>query len=90
VAAALREGAPEAFESVRKREITGAQFLMQQCEEKLIDEDLSEQGSAFAQAYYEQKYFADYCARTRIPSSTPWVSPSASTSSSHSGWYGLL
>jgi hypothetical protein len=90
VAAAFREGAPEAFESGAQTGETGAQFLMQQCDEQLIDEDLSEEGSAFAQAYYEQKYYTDYCARTRIPSPTPWVSPSASTSSSHSGWYGLL
>jgi hypothetical protein len=40
--------------------MTGAQFLLQECDEKFTDEDLSETGNAFAQQYYESGYFYDY------------------------------
>jgi hypothetical protein len=46
---------------VRRRDLTGAQFLLKYCDEKLIDEDLNEEGSAFAEGYYEQTYLTDYC-----------------------------
>lgn len=41
------------IESVRRREMTGAQFLIDQCDEKFSEYDLNELGNRFAQDYYE-------------------------------------
>lgn len=57
-----REESIDALEKVRSRQMSGAQFLLQECDEKFTDEDLNEIGNAFAQKYYESEYLADYCA----------------------------
>ncbi|MCG2841178.1 hypothetical protein L6Q21_09320 [Sandaracinobacter sp. RS1-74] len=60
----------QAVEALRRREITpGAWFLMN-CDEKLTDEDLSDDGNRFAESYYlhdegrfeagEASYLVDY------------------------------
>jgi hypothetical protein len=56
------EESQEAVEEVRSRRMTGAEFLISQCDEKLTDEDLSDLGNEFARQYYEETYFDDYCA----------------------------
>ena len=53
-----------ALEALRRREITGRDFLNTECDEKFWEEDLSDEGNAFAKAYYEAEgadsYLADY------------------------------
>ena len=46
--------------AVRERKMTGRQFLFEVCDEKLADEELNEEGNAFAAAYYKNHYFQDY------------------------------
>ena len=59
--ALLREVSPIALDAVRKREITGRDYLFDQCDEKFIDQDVSDEGNAFTQAYYEANtYLEDY------------------------------
>ncbi|QIW15538.1 hypothetical protein A4G20_03935 [Pasteurellaceae bacterium RH1A] len=43
----------EALEQLAKREITGVDFLIKCCDEKLWGEDFNEEGEAFAVDYYE-------------------------------------
>lgn len=38
---------------VKDRTITGAEFLINNCDEKLLNEDLNKMGNKFAAAYYE-------------------------------------
>ncbi|QMT30729.1 DUF7832 domain-containing protein [Alysiella filiformis] len=47
------EEEPQAIEQLVKREITGVDFLVQYCDEKLWGEDFNQQGEAFALDYYE-------------------------------------
>ncbi|GKX54324.1 hypothetical protein SOASR030_04360 [Leminorella grimontii] len=49
----LKEDCEEEIQKVMQGEMTGAQFLIDICDEKLLDEDLSETGIAFANDYYE-------------------------------------
>ncbi len=55
------ESAP-AVAALRSRQITGREFLMTECDEKLWDEDLNAVANAFAKGYYETEggYLADY------------------------------
>jgi hypothetical protein len=51
--------------SIRERTITGAQFLIKVLDEKLTDQDFSDEGNAFAVAYYrglndDSRYVDDY------------------------------
>jgi hypothetical protein len=53
---------------LRRREITGTDLVMSLCDEKLVSGDFSEEGAAFAAAYYEgdrspgsRTYLDDYC-----------------------------
>lgn len=59
-----QEESAEALAAVRARQMTGREFLTTQCDEKLWEEDLNEEGNAFANAYYSTKaqvtYFDDY------------------------------
>jgi len=69
-----REESPAALEAVRRREMTGREFLTVECDEKLWEEDLSDQGNEFAKAYYERDgdggYLNDYeeCLGDTLPS----------------------
>lgn len=49
----LREEAEEEIQQVKEGKLSGADFLISVCDEKLLDEDLSEIGNVFAQDYYE-------------------------------------
>ncbi len=54
---------PEELERLRTRTITPGQFLIDACDEKFTDEDLNDEGNAFAAAYFDFErgsYIADY------------------------------
>jgi hypothetical protein len=53
---------------VKSRAITGAQFIEEQCDCKLIDEDLNEDGLAFTSWYYD-RYLNEYCRHFRLDGS---------------------
>jgi len=60
-----REESPDDLEAVRNREMTGRDFLFKVCDGKFWEEDLSEEGNAFAAHYYGPggapgQYFNDY------------------------------
>lgn len=55
------EEAAEEIEKVKSREITGRDFVVDICDCKLLDQELSEEGNEFAAWYYETKYMEDYC-----------------------------
>jgi hypothetical protein len=60
ISRALRADAEKELALVKKRKMTGAAFLIEACDEKLIDEDLSPEGNRFAKAYFQKKYLDDY------------------------------
>ncbi|PID69058.1 MAG: hypothetical protein CR968_00135 [Flavobacteriia bacterium] len=49
----LEEDAREEIEQLKEGKITGAEFLINVCDEKLTDYDLNDLGNEFAQDYYE-------------------------------------
>lgn len=51
---------PEDLAAVRERKITGRDFLIRNCDGKLTDEDLNDQGNTFAAKYLEDDYTNDY------------------------------
>ena len=58
-----QQDSPELLAAVRSRLMTGRQFLFRECDGKLWDVDLNEEGNAFARYYYappEHRYFNDY------------------------------
>jgi hypothetical protein len=59
-----REESAESLRAVREHRMTGRDFLMRECDEKFVDEDLNDEGNAFTKAYYEKdglgSYLADY------------------------------
>ena len=63
------EDSEDEIESVKNRKMTGAEFLIDICDEKFTDYDLNDIGNEFATDYYEdgtkfskkhQNYFGDY------------------------------
>ncbi len=57
----IQEDAAEAIAQVKAREMTGKDFVVDICDCKLLDDELSEEGNEFAAWYYETLYFQDYC-----------------------------
>lgn len=55
-----RDESPTSLAAVRARQMTGRQFLNKECDEKFWEEDLSDEGNAFAKDYYQNCYFEDY------------------------------
>jgi len=55
-----REEWPEEIEAVKKKELSGAEFLIRNCDGKFTDEDLNETGNDFATEFYENEYFDKY------------------------------
>jgi len=54
---------PESLEKLRSRAVTPGQFFLEACDGKFTDEDLNEEGNAFAQAYFDLDrgaYLNDY------------------------------
>ncbi len=56
----LREDAAAELARVKRRKMTGAQFLLAVCDEKLASNDLSPEGNRFAKAYFMKEYLEDY------------------------------
>jgi len=59
----LQEDSSAALAAVRERQMTGRQFLFRECDEKLVDCHLNEEGNGFAEHYYsrpEWLYMKDY------------------------------
>ncbi|HEX9961980.1 MAG TPA: hypothetical protein VGB00_13680 [Pyrinomonadaceae bacterium] len=54
------EESAQALQDVRNRKITGRDFLVAECDEKFWEEDLNEEGLAFTEYYYREKYIPDY------------------------------
>lgn len=63
------EESGEDVQRVKGRQITGRDFLLQNCDEKFTDEDLNDLGNSFAQDYYQEEgtfaeqhadYLSDY------------------------------
>ncbi|MDH5765373.1 MAG: hypothetical protein OEZ38_05085 [Gammaproteobacteria bacterium] len=51
----------ESLEAVRNKTITGREFLVKECEDRLMKDDMNEQANAFTRFYYESDvYFSDY------------------------------
>lgn len=60
-----KEHSVDSLTAVRQRRMTGAQFLLNECDWKFTDEDLDDEGNAFASSYYGNDegygaYVADY------------------------------
>lgn len=60
-----REHSQASLQSLRKRCMTGREFLFKECDEKFWEEDLNDLGNAFASWYYNGEddtcsYIADY------------------------------
>jgi hypothetical protein len=58
---------PETLQQLRQRAITPTEFFLRACDEKFTDEDLSDEGNAFAEHYYKSgdkwgNYLDDYAA----------------------------
>jgi hypothetical protein len=61
----LKDYAQDSLRAVRTRQMTGREFLFKECDEKLIESDLNDEGNAFAAWYYSRPddsmpYVADY------------------------------
>ena len=59
------EDFPDTLEQLRQRAITPGEFCIRACDEKFTDEDLSDDGNAFARNYFgaedgQGNYIADY------------------------------
>lgn len=54
------EEMPDEMSDLRNRKITGRDFLIDCCDEVLMDEEFSEEGLAFSEDYYETSYMFDY------------------------------
>ena len=50
---------------------TGCELLWDQCDGKLMDWDLTDEGNAFTRDYFEQHYFKDYMGLFGLPRSRP-------------------
>ena len=54
---------PEDVKKLRSRSVTPGQFLLEACDGKFTDEDLNDEGNAFAQEYFDFErgaYINDY------------------------------
>ena len=57
------EELPEGLEKLRSRSVTPGQFFLEACDGKFTDEDLNDEGNAFAQEYFDfdrGAYMNDY------------------------------
>jgi hypothetical protein len=57
------EDFPEDVEKLRSRSVTPGQFFLEACDGKFTDEDLNDEGNAFAQEYFDFErgaYIKDY------------------------------
>jgi len=56
----IDEEMPEAINDLRKRKISSRDFLLDYCDEKFTEEELSEEGLAFTEDYYSEDFISDY------------------------------
>ena len=56
----LRSRHPEQLQDLRTGRLKGTDILEQCCDDKLINDDLSDVGNSFFREYYEVSYFDDY------------------------------
>ena len=59
------EDSQESLRKVKNRDMTGSEFLLQECDEKFTDEDLNDEGNSFTKYYYDdnegsEKYISHY------------------------------
>jgi len=58
------EDSEESIQKVKDREMTGCEFLIEECDSKFWEEDMNETGNEFTKYYYEGEgdgnYFGDY------------------------------
>ena len=54
------EESEEDVEAVIRGEMSGTDFLFKNCDGKFTDEDLTDEGNAFASSYYDSDYTGDY------------------------------
>lgn len=62
------EDSPEGLEALRRRSITPGAFFLRFCDGKFTDEDLNDEGNAFANSYFSLQsgsFLDDYCAAVR-------------------------
>jgi hypothetical protein len=52
-----REDSQEAIQKVMNHQMTGRDFLIEQCDEKLWEDDLNEEGLLFTRYYYESDIY---------------------------------
>lgn len=55
----LKEDGTKELEAVRNRSMTGRDFLIEMCDEKLFDEDINEEAKKFTSFYYESDMYFD-------------------------------
>lgn len=55
-----KEDSQESLLKVKRREITGRDFLIKECDSKFWDEDLNEEGNEFAKYYYANQDYGQY------------------------------
>lgn len=55
----LEEGS-EDLEALKRKAITGVDFLQKNCDGKLTDEDLNALGNSFAKRFYDNEYYGHY------------------------------
>ena len=56
----FEEEIPNAIAELRERRITPGKYLIEYCDEKFTDEMLNDEGNAFAEAYFQDRYIFDY------------------------------
>lgn len=56
----LYEGAKNEIELLKKRKITGREFLISNLDEKFWDSDLNDEGLKFTKTYYDGEFIKDY------------------------------
>jgi hypothetical protein len=72
------EDCADDLESLRRRETSPGQYFLAACDGKLTDEDLNEEGNAFAAVYFDLKdgqYLGDYTATVASSLPTPYHVP---------------
>ncbi|MDG6894104.1 hypothetical protein [Volucribacter amazonae] len=56
----LKENFPKEIDLLLQRKITGVDFIITCCDNKITSDDMNELGNLFSKYYYEEKYFTDY------------------------------
>jgi len=65
-----RQSNAEALATVKAREMTGAEYVIDMQDCKLFDDDLNDLGNEFAASYYESGYYADYAEAMGVDNDT--------------------